>query len=370
MKRILGLLIMAAILGSCQPTPENNFKITGKIEGAATGFVLLQEKLEGGFTTVDSVKIENGGFEFRGNIDFPEVYFINVPATKSLVPFFLEASEINITLNTKDIDQTKITGSVTQGEYDKYLDVIDKYNARLRENYSFYAKAEEIGDAAKAAHFDSVIVNIDNEKAQFTKDYIKNNNASPIMPYLLYRNLYNYDMRELNEVMANMDTTLRASAYTPILDEYLKTLKRTDIGNIFVSFMMKDTADVNHSMYDMVGKGYLLLDFWASWCRPCREENPNLVAVYNDFKDKGFDILGVSLDKDREAWKKAIRDDKLTWTHLSDLAYWENKVAKLYGVRSIPANFLIDPNGIIIAKDLRGDELRKKLEEVLNKPAS
>jgi peroxiredoxin len=370
MKKVLGFIIMAAILDSCNPPAKNSFKINGTVDGNASGWVLLQEKLEGGFNTVDSVQIENGTFSFMGNIDYPEVYFINVPSTKSMVPFFLEASKIGIALNTKDINETKITGSASQQEYDRYLDVIDKFNGQLRENYSFYAKAEEIGDAGKAAHFDSVIVEIDNQKAQFTKDYIKNNKTSPVTPYLLFRNLYSYDMRELNDVMANMDTTLKASAYMPFLDEYLKTLKRTDIGNIFVSFMMPDTAGVNHAIYDMIGKGYLLVDFWASWCRPCREENPNLVAVYNDFKDKGFDILSISLDKEKDAWLKAIHDDNLTWTHLSDLLYWENRAAKVYGVRSIPSNVLLDPNGVIIAKNLRGDDLRKKLEEVFSKPAS
>jgi peroxiredoxin len=368
MKKVFGLLIVVAFLASCSPTAKNSFRVKGTVDSTATGWVLLQQKLDGPFKTVDSVKLENGKFEFKGTIGFPEVYFINIPKTKSLVPFFLEPAKIDISLNPKDINETKITGSVSQDEYEKYLDVMDKFNAQLRENYSFYAKAEEIGDAAKIAHFDSVIVNIDNMKSQYIKDYIKNNNKSPITPYLLFRNLYNYEMRELNEVMANMDTTLKASAYMPYLNEYLKTLKRTDIGMIFVSFMMKDTADVNMAVFDMTGKGYLLLDFWASWCRPCREENPNLVAIYKDFKDKGFEILGISLDKEKEAWLKAIRDDKLTWKQVSDLQYWENRAAKVYGIRSIPANVLIDPNGIIIAKNLRGDDLRKKLEEVLGKP--
>ena len=116
----------------------------------------------------------------------------------------------------------------------------------------------------------------------------------------------------------------------------------------------------------MKGHKILLIDFWAAWCGPCRGENPNVVAVYNDFHDKGFDVLGVSLDNNKEDWVQAIADDKLAWTHVSDLQYWSNAAAKLYAVNSIPANFLIDAEGKILAKGLRGDDLREKVAELLS----
>ena len=109
----------------------------------------------------------------------------------------------------------------------------------------------------------------------------------------------------------------------------------------------------------------VIVDFWAAWCNPCRQENPNVVKVYNEFHKKGFDIFGVSLDQKKEAWVKAIADDKLTWTHVSDLKFWDSAPAKLYAVRTIPSNFLIDPSGRIIAHNLSGEELEQKLEELL-----
>jgi thiol-disulfide isomerase/thioredoxin len=249
--------------------------------------------------------------------------------------------------------------------------MLDQYNIRLRENYSLYAKAQELGEFEKAQRFDSIIVDIDQQRSAFIKNYILANNQSAITPYLLYRNLYNYELRELNEVMSDLDTNLLASPYMPYLTDHLKTLKRTDIGMLYVSFMMQDTTREKYlPIIDLIGENYLLVDFWASWCSPCREENPNLVAVYNDYKDKGFDILGISLDRDEDAWKKAIRDDNLTWHHVSDLLYWENRAAKIYGIRSIPANVLIDPNGIIIAKNLRGEALRQKMEEIFDQPGA
>ena len=116
-----------------------------------------------------------------------------------------------------------------------------------------------------------------------------------------------------------------------------------------------------------IGPKLLLIDFWAAWCNPCRQENPNVVKVYNEFHKKGFDVLGVSLDQKKEDWVKAIADDKLTWTHVSDLKYWGNDAAKLYAVNSIPSNFLLDDKGIIIARNLRGDDLYKKVKEILDK---
>jgi peroxiredoxin len=151
------------------------------------------------------------------------------------------------------------------------------------------------------------------------------------------------------------------------MKERLVAMKVVSVGQKAPDFTMNDTSGKPVSLYSKLGPKVLLIDFWAAWCNPCRQENPIIVKVYNEFHKKGFDIIGVSLDQKKEEWLKAIAADKLVWTHLSDLKYWENEAARLYAVNSIPSNFLLDENGIIIGRNLLGDDLYKKVKEILEK---
>ena len=161
-----------------------------------------------------------------------------------------------------------------------------------------------------------------------------------------------------------MSSELAGCPYVKDLDGIIKQLENVQIGKVAPEFSLPDTAGVSVSLSDFRGK-YVLLDFWASWCPPCRRENPNVVKAFNEYKDKNFTIVGISLDKDKSKWMKAIADDNLAWTHLSDLKYWDSEIPALYGVRGIPANVLLDPDGVIVAKNITGEDLHKKLKEVI-----
>lgn len=195
--------------------------------------------------------------------------------------------------------------------------------------------------------------------------YLKSNGTNAVAPFFLYIIKPLLSLDEMSEYLkAVSPQQLQSSNYAMELKEYVETEKATAEGQMAPLFTQNDPDGKPVSLNDFKGK-YTLIDFWASWCGPCRMENPNVVKAYNEFKDKNFTVLGVSLDRDKSKWLKAINDDNLTWTHVSDLKFWQNEVAQLYKVQSIPQNFLIDPAGKIIAKNLRGGVLHSYLQQTL-----
>ncbi|MBS0011371.1 MAG: TlpA family protein disulfide reductase, partial [Bacteroidales bacterium] len=195
--------------------------------------------------------------------------------------------------------------------------------------------------------------------------FIKSNPASYASPMILRSISYNLTGPELETYVNELDAKLMQTQTIMDLTERIEKLRKVAIGEIAPAFTQNDPEGNPVSLSDVLGPKVLLIDFWAAWCGPCRQENPNVVDVYNEFHDKGFDVLGVSLDRDRDDWLKAIEDDKLTWTNVSDLEFWSNEAAQLYAVNAIPANFLVDSEGRILASNVRGPELRKKVAEYL-----
>jgi len=368
-KKISLLFVIAIILFSC--TPKNNhlsgeYTIEGTLDTVIGSPVYLTKRVNANYIHTDTSEMLDGKFSFEGYIDYPERYYLQITNPKILVPFFIEASDIDIYINTKEIDMSSIEGSVSNDEYEAYLDQLEAMDKELRTLMQIMGKAQEEGDEAKYEETDNKIAQIYDNKDLFTYDYILANNTLASTPYIAFRNLYNWDLQQMIIIVDTLTTDLDNSVYKEHLDTRIAILERVNIGKPYIPFTMADIEGENIILSDLIKDNYLLIDFWASWCRPCRTENPNLVSCYNDFHDKGFDILGVSFDKNGGKWEKAIVNDKLTWQQVSDLKGWGNEAGQLYGVISIPSNILLDPSGTIIGRNLRGERLRKKLEDIFN----
>jgi peroxiredoxin len=241
----------------------------------------------------------------------------------------------------------------------------NKVSGELNKQYNeFYKQKNQPGMDSLDAEFDKLtaIKNVKNKK------YLSENPASPIAMFI-FRQFVGYDINadEAEPVFLSLSEKLRSGPAGKEMAEKIEIAKKTGVGRMAMDFTQNDTLGNPVSLSSFKGK-YVLIDFWASWCGPCRQENPNVVKAFNNYKDKGFTVLGVSLDQPnaKDKWMKAIHDDNLTWTQVSDLKFWGNAVAVQYGIQAIPQNFLIDPQGKIIGKNLRGEALNKKLETLFH----
>ncbi|MCF8227615.1 MAG: AhpC/TSA family protein [Bacteroidales bacterium] len=375
MKKFVLLIGLIVLCWSCNTTTEKfsdlggEFTLKGEIDGRTYGTLALEIYEDGGFEEMFSGEFVDGIFELQAEIESPGMYYLKINDVDGYVPIFLEASEIQMDLkiDSARFAETKISGSEMHNAYENFSEQIKSFDETDNEIYQVYYKSGKEQDNQEYLDIaDSLWEENRQAKIEFMANILKEDGDNVAAAYLINRNSYLFELDKLEEIVDHIDPSIETASDVKKLKDRLAVLKRVDIGQPIVDFSMQDTAGNDIQLSDLTGNGFLLVDFWASWCGPCRAENPNIVAVYEDYKDKGFDVFGVSLDKDREKWIQAIYDDELDWNHVSDLVGWQNKAASLYGVRSIPHSILVDPEGIIIAKNLRGEELRKKVEELLN----
>ena len=373
------LLLLAACWCSLAASGQNAFHLQGKLDNIRdAGKVFLYYSGPEG-SVMDSAVVTDGRYQFSGNVVEPVLGLLllrykesdtgkvirAVNMQRDYVNFFLEAGEIQVT-STDSFTNLKVSGSLSHQAYEalnlQLKEVEDQKEALNKEYGELYQKKDEAGMKKLEARFE--VLN-DASKVIY-RAYLTANPGSPIALHAI-RQIAGWDIKanEVEPLLALLPEKTKNLPSAKELMQKVAIARKTGIGQQAMDFTQNDTAGNPVTLSSFRGK-YVLIDFWASWCGPCRAENPNVVKAYDQYKGKGFQIIGISLDQAnaRDKWIKAIQEDQLTWTQVSDLKFWKNAVAVQYGIQAIPQNFLIDPAGKIIAKNLRGEDLAVKLEGI------
>ena len=363
-KSILWVAAGMTTLAACQK--QAGYTIQGTVEGVADGdTVYLQNFENNNLVKIDSAIVKNGTFEFKGQADsiVKSSYVTYMKNDKRMLTLlFVENGNIKVALNEKD---SQVSGTPCNDNYQNFM---TSYKAIGEELKAIYTKAQQ-DSTLTAEQRDSLMTLLDEKQEQgMDKVYqtISDCIETPVGVHLLVSFASSFDIEKVEPLLNKIPAAYANDEGVVALKEHAATVAKTAVGKKFIDFEMNTPEGKSVKLSDFISKNkYTLIDFWASWCGPCRQEMPNVVAAYNEFKAKGFGIVGVSLDNNLESWKKAIKDLNITWAQMSDLKGWQCEGAALYGVRAIPATVLVDQEGTIVARNLRGDELKAKLAELM-----
>ena len=359
MKKWLGMSLATLLAVSCT---QNGYKVTYTTDNDSVEKVYLYAQATG--ELLDRADCKDGVAVIDGEMELP-VFAVLIPQqAKTTVKLVVDNEPVEV-VNKADV--IEVIGSELN---EKYRVVVSKIDEIGKKSQELMEKAQTIAMEHGGRLPDSISAELSakyyelmNEKVAYIKESIEQHKEDLISAGLIA--IYNsqLDIKEVEEFLKDYKFSNH-----PILTkvkEYIQALKRKEVGADFVDFTMNDMEGTPRKLSDYVGKGnYVLVDFWASWCGPCRREMPNVKAAYDQFHPKGFEIVGISLDNDKEAWAKATEQMGITWPQMSDLKGWECEAVDLYGIRGIPATILFGPDGKVVAANLRAEALQKKLEEV------
>lgn len=365
MKNILGFFLVTLIAGCSE---NHDMVINGSIDKSeSVKIIRYVPDSNNQPRPYDTVVASGGSFRFKVALDKPIINFITVEGTNGNFPFVAEKGEINMSINTQNIANSSANGTLSNNDFVAFKAKNKELGEQLNKISEKIKEARQYNDNLLVEELQKQSTQIQQQALAFEKQMVAEKTDSYIAALILERMISDKVMgtTEAKAVFANYSDRIKNTVLGQGIQSVLSAPPSpTAIGNKAPNFTAPTPEGATIELQKKLSK-ITVLDFWASWCRPCRVENPNLVRTFNKLKDKGLNIVSVSLDRDKKRWVQAIKDDGLTWDHVSNLKYWKDPVAQLYKVSSIPAMFILDENGVIVAKNLRGPQLEAKLTQLL-----
>ncbi len=359
-KYLLFLLALAFGLTACNESADS-FKVNVSLANANAKTVYLQKFVNNEPVTIDSAVVNNDQAVLTAPHDDPQIlYALRVKGRKGSMPFFADNKDVVFVGDLNNPQDVEIMASETQAELDAYNEQVNQFDKQITDLYILMQQAINEDDSQKMDSLNTVGTALMQQEDNFRDEYIKAHPESFIAHYILDGVKQDYPIDQLKEMVGAFTTE---SIYRDHIKEYITSMERLEVGQPFIDFTLNTKEGEKVSLAEVVAKNKVtMVDFWASWCGPCRHENPVVKAAYEQYHELGFDVLGVSVDQDEAAWLQAVEEDQLPWTQVRDS---ENKASENYMIFYIPANFLYDQTGTMIAKGLRGEELAAKLSELL-----
>jgi peroxiredoxin len=359
MQKFLFFLLLFPVLSFAQNT--KGFEIKAKISGLKDSSKVSLKSGSEGKIIASSISL-GGEFVLNGKLENADICILSFSELTEVSDIFISNETISLTGDISNIKAFQFAGSETETDYLEFKSLLDPYKEKLN---GLAGKINQEKDPSVRATMMKEFTDLKQMVINSAGDFMNKKSSSAVSPFVLYvvSPLMEAGTAQLEPYFAKFTGNALKGPYAAALDKAINDSKLGAVGSMAIDFTQKDVNGKPVSLASFKGK-YVLLDFWASWCGPCRQENPNVLRAYNRYKAKNFTVLGISLDQEKSRWLDAIKADGLTWTQLSDLKYWNNAVAQMYKIQSIPANMLIDPTGRIVGKNLRGAELDEMLKSI------